>query len=664
MTELYLSPDRPVLSVIVPMHDAREKMQLCIESLDRLEAWTDRGDRGFEIIIVDDASTDGTQEVLRDLVQDREAWRLISLATNSGSPSKPRNTGLAQARGKYVFFLDGDDELDITGVDRAIELAEDESLDVVRGPVMVNYVGRRRVLLDRISLPEDAEGTETLEAMVEGQSLNCSALWRTDYLAAIGARFDEDVRMGEDLVFTSYAMTRTGAIGYVDQPLFHYVRQPGGGASSMHTFTGRELRELVQSWQAVEDCFARVGLSFLALRGNRTINYALRQVIRYLRRDAVTEGDLAEFADFFKRNWQTIQGIDFPNPHVAALVSTLAQSGSATEHLSALKPRLLIAGHDLKFILPALPHLRAIYEVRIDEWPSERRFNEGQSKAAVRWADYIWVEWLTSASVWYANRVRSDQDLVVRFHRYELGRSYGDVIPVDKISAFVAIAPHCFEDLVERFEIPRNQVRYIPNFYKVDAYERADPADTERLFRLAMIGSVPKRKGLLKALELLAELRRGDSRYELHIMGKTASDIPWIAGDPFEEAYFSSCDAFMADHGLLDAVHYHGWIDTTKVAKDYGFVLSMSEHEGSHVGPGEAFCAGNVAAFLPWRGVEYIYPDWAVCQSVLEMAKYVRSMQDLSVFNERAELARKHMHDAFDISHFVSRVDTLFRSFA
>ncbi len=651
------------LSVVVPMHNAMEKMHLCVASLESLSAWAAAQERPTEIIIVDDASTDGTFETLTALATSHSAWHVHQLPENTGSPSTPRNVGLTRAQGEFVFFLDGDDAIQFDGIAAAMDLARERGLDVVRGPVVVNYVGKRKVLLDRITVPDNATGEDVLRLMTEGQSLNCSALWRRSFLAQIEARFDTAIRMGEDLAFTSHAMARTDLIGYVDQPLFEYVRHPGGGDSSMHTFTGRELRELAHSWRTVEAAYDDKPFSFLNLRGDKTINYALRQAIRNLRPEAVSDQDLLELSRFFQEFRTILTSLDYADRHVAELVKVLSEPLAVSEYRAAFRPRLVIAGHDLKFILPALPKLRTLFEIRIDEWPSEVRFDQSHSDACLAWADYVWVEWLTAASVWYAERVRPTQELVTRFHRYELGRSYGDAIRRESVTAFVAIAPHCFEDLVERFDIPRSQVRYIPNFYFVDDYEQADPNDSDRLFRLAMIGSVPKRKGFLKALELLRELRSRDGRYQLHVMGKRAAEIPWIGGDPLERAYFDSCDSYIAEHDLQDSITYHGWVDTKAAVKDYGWVLSMSEHEGSHVGPGEAYCAGNQAAFLPWRGVEFIYPGDAVFSEITDMANHIRSMQDLDAFNLAAQRGRQHMKDQFDIDLFVSRVDDLFRSF-
>lgn len=650
------------ISVVVPMHNAVRKLGRCMDSLAVAGERLDRAGLTFEVIVVDDCSEDGTADILRGLIEGRQGWQLLSMPENSGSPSRPRNIGLAAASGRYVFFLDGDDEIDPEGILSAITLADEHSHDLVRGPVQVLYLAdERRVLIDTLSPPPDASAEDMLELIARGQSLNCSALWRRNLLVENSMVFDTETRMGEDIVFTAEAMSKAGSIGYVNSPLFHYVRQPGGGGSSMHHFGGRELRELVSSWQKVEDHFQSRGLSYLELHGDRTINYALRLVIRYHMLDLISQSDAESFAEFFMRNRDKLRRIKFVDDHVAEFVAELSMRG-VIGFWEFIKPRLLIAGHDLKFILPAVPALRRWFSIRVDEWPSEIKHSEARSRSLLAWADYVWVEWLTAASVWYAERVRPTQNLVVRMHRYELGRSYGDIIARDNVDAFIAIAPHCMEDMIERFEFDRGKVRFLPNYYMIDDYERAAPLDEDRLYRLALIGAVPQRKGLLRGLELLKILLESDSRYSLSIMGRRPEDMPWIGSDPFEQQYFAACEEFIRAHGMEDSVEWVGWTDTRSETMNYGFVLSLSEHEGSHVGPGEAYCAGNQGIFLRWRGAEFVYPENLVFDTMEEMADHVLAMRDVSDFNRIADDARTFMVETYDVSLFVERVRGLFRS--
>ncbi|HEU4663097.1 MAG TPA: glycosyltransferase [Dokdonella sp.] len=92
-------------SVIIPTHDRSAPVVRAIDSV--LAA--DMGE-ALDVIVVDDASTDGTAEALDARYRDEPRVRIVRLDSNRG-PSGARNAGLAIARGDYVLFLDSDDEL-------------------------------------------------------------------------------------------------------------------------------------------------------------------------------------------------------------------------------------------------------------------------------------------------------------------------------------------------------------------------------------------------------------------------------------------------------------------------------------------------------------------------------------------------------------------------
>jgi len=92
----------PEVSVVIPTYNRAGLLPQAINSV----LSQDYGD--FEIIVVDDGSTDDTQDMVNGLHNNR--IRYIRLPENSGGSSKPRNVGLKATRGKYIAFLDSDDE--------------------------------------------------------------------------------------------------------------------------------------------------------------------------------------------------------------------------------------------------------------------------------------------------------------------------------------------------------------------------------------------------------------------------------------------------------------------------------------------------------------------------------------------------------------------------
>lgn len=92
----------PLVSVIMPSYNSEKTI------LDSVNSVLGQSYENWELIIVDDCSTDHTFNVIKPLLSDKRItfW---SLAENSGSPAEPRNFGLDIAKGSYIAFLDSDD---------------------------------------------------------------------------------------------------------------------------------------------------------------------------------------------------------------------------------------------------------------------------------------------------------------------------------------------------------------------------------------------------------------------------------------------------------------------------------------------------------------------------------------------------------------------------
>jgi len=90
------------LSVVIPTHDRKDRLA---RTLDALERQGDEVDGGVEVVVVDDGSTDGTQDLLSS--REREG-RLIAFRAAHAGPARARNAGARAARGEILLFL-GDD---------------------------------------------------------------------------------------------------------------------------------------------------------------------------------------------------------------------------------------------------------------------------------------------------------------------------------------------------------------------------------------------------------------------------------------------------------------------------------------------------------------------------------------------------------------------------
>lgn len=128
----------PTVSVIVPVYNAGAWIGRCLDCL--------RGQtlRSFEAIFVDDCSTDGSVQAIERAARRDGRIRLVRQARNGG-PGPARNAGIAQARGRYLTFLDVDDRYGSSDYLEALCDAAGRSRFGVAGACLANEHARGRV---------------------------------------------------------------------------------------------------------------------------------------------------------------------------------------------------------------------------------------------------------------------------------------------------------------------------------------------------------------------------------------------------------------------------------------------------------------------------------------------------------------------------------------
>ena len=133
-----VAPREPVITVVLIAFDDEHNLPAAVASA-RAQTFED-----IEILIVDDASTDGTGALADRYATEDERIRVIHHGTNSGGCSGPRNTGIDAARGEWVMFLDSDDELTPGACAVLLEAARRHDADVVSGAMVRVDVGSGR----------------------------------------------------------------------------------------------------------------------------------------------------------------------------------------------------------------------------------------------------------------------------------------------------------------------------------------------------------------------------------------------------------------------------------------------------------------------------------------------------------------------------------------
>ncbi len=148
----------PEVSVIIPLYNAEKFIADCLESLLAQTL------KNFEVIIVDDCSTDSSPAIVKSYAKKFGGRLTFSrLKKNSGNAGySARNKGFAYSRGEYVFFIDADDFITETALEELYTLAKNFTADVVYTGSRYRYTteGGTKFTTDRIGQVSKAQGLE------------------------------------------------------------------------------------------------------------------------------------------------------------------------------------------------------------------------------------------------------------------------------------------------------------------------------------------------------------------------------------------------------------------------------------------------------------------------------------------------------------------------
>ena len=302
------TPAEPVVSVVLIVYDDRDRLGRALASALDPEGPT------REVVVVDDGSTDGTAEVAAEWARRDPRVRVVTRAQNSGGCGAPRNDGLDAARGRYVMFLDSDDELEPGAFAGLVAVAESSGVDVVLGraarhnPQTGSVVPWQPELYTRTGVTTTAERPELV-----GDTLVVDKLYRRSFVDGHRLRFPVDLHY-EDLVFTAAMYSATGSIAVTDVPVYRWHVRAEEGDRSI-TQRRAELSNLVDRVEAnrrADEVLVRAGRE--DLREAKDRKFLAHDLALYLR-------DLPDRDEEFRAGLLAVLG-----PYVSSLSPAVRES--------------------------------------------------------------------------------------------------------------------------------------------------------------------------------------------------------------------------------------------------------------------------------------------------------------------------------------------------
>jgi CDP-glycerol glycerophosphotransferase len=256
----------------------------------------------LELIIVDDASTDGMDDVATQLAAASPKISFVRLAANSGGCSAPRNVGLQHVKAPYVMFLDSDDVLDRHACKNLLLAAERSGADFVSGRCvrvdMETGVGRpwMKALYDEAYVLEGiAENPELIN-----DTLCTNKLYRMTFLDKHGIRFPEGLHY-EDLAFTAEAYCSATRIAVIPEAVYFWQIYQSSGQASIHRRRDNidNFRDRLAVHRIIDEFLRREGLEEMkAMTDNRFLRTELRMYL----------SELADRDPTYQQEWIRLAG--------------------------------------------------------------------------------------------------------------------------------------------------------------------------------------------------------------------------------------------------------------------------------------------------------------------------------------------------------------------
>lgn len=227
-------------SIIVPVYNVQSYIEKCLNSLKK-QTYTN-----FEVIIVDDGSTDNSGNLCKDFCDSDIRFKYLYQINSGQGPA--RNLGIDFSTGDYLLFLDSDDWVEASLLERCAMVLNESNIDFLN--FRFNFITEEGVIKKTAGAyrRQDQHNPYIFcSALVEDQIY--SVVWNKAYKRSLiinwGIRFP-DIRAIEDIYFTRAVSKFSTSVKYINDILYHALVRPNSSSRSMGIHSFKDAEKLLQ----------------------------------------------------------------------------------------------------------------------------------------------------------------------------------------------------------------------------------------------------------------------------------------------------------------------------------------------------------------------------------------------------------------------------------
>lgn len=326
--------------------------------------------------------------------------------------------------------------------------------------------------------------------------------------------------------------------------------------------------------------------------------------------------------------------------------------------------RILFNGHDFRFLQPVIDYFsnHSNFKVYLDEHDGHQIKDCKKSREFLELSDIIFCEWALGNAVWYSHHKMTNQRLLVRLHHQELKTEYLSKIEWKNVDTVIFICEHNNNRFLEKFPHLSPKVRMIYN--PIDCNVLNQPKIPSARFTLGFVGLSPMRKRPDIGLEIFHNLKQMDDRFKLIFKGRKPWEYKWLWERPEERNYYEEFFHKIEISEFKDEIAFEDYgDDMPSFYSKVGFILSTSDHEGSHQAVAEGMASGAIPIIRNWPGAELIYPQKYIFEDVERAVHLIQSFTEEEVFADESQRVKEYAYQNFDKSVIIPKFKEIFNQY-